>query len=162
MKHLFIILVFLLLAVPKSYATIEVYEFETDQQERLFQSLVKELRCPKCQNQTIAESNAPLAKDMREKTYEMVTQGKDADEVVDYMVARFGNFVRYDPPMNPATIFLWLGPILFIFFSALVIFLQARKRKAELNPEETEKLKQLLAEEEKILADEAAKEEKKS
>ncbi|TEW56717.1 cytochrome c-type biogenesis protein CcmH [Psychromonas sp. RZ22] len=130
-----------------SHAAIETFDFDNAQQEQTFHDLTKILRCPKCQNQNISDSNAELAKDLRDKTYELVMQGKSEDEVVDYMVARYGNFVRYDPPMTPATIFLWLGPLLFIIFGLLVLFRQIKKQPAKetnLDDQEQQKLQQLL------------------
>ena len=128
-------------------AAIDTFEFENAQQEKTFHDLTKLLRCPKCQNQNISDSNAELAKDLRNKTYELVIQGKSEEEVVDYMVARFGNFVRYDPPVTPATIFLWLGPLLFILFGLLVLITQVKKQSSKETPldtQEQEKLQALL------------------
>lgn len=128
-------------------SAIDTFEFENIEQEQTFHSLTKVLRCPKCQNQNISDSNAELAKDLRNKTYELVKEGKTEDEVVDYMVARFGNFVRYDPPITPATIFLWLGPLLFILFGFLVLYKQAKKKSRqedELDGEETSRLQEIL------------------
>ena len=130
-----------------SQAAIETFEFETAQQEQTFHELTKILRCPKCQNQNIGDSNAELAKDLRNKTYELVIKGQSKEQIIDYMVARFGNFVRYDPPVTPATIFLWLGPLLFIVFGFLVLLRQIKKQPAksvDLDIEEKEKLQQLL------------------
>ena len=130
-----------------SQAAIDTFEFENAQQEKTFHELTKLLRCPKCQNQNIADSNAELAKDLRNKTYELVKQGQSKDQVVDYMVARFGNFVRYDPPVTPATIFLWLGPLLFIIFGLLILIRQIKKQPAKANnldDQEQQKLQQLL------------------
>lgn len=127
-------------------AAIDAYEFENEQQEQTFKDLTKILRCPKCQNQNISDSNAELAKDLRNKTYELVIQGKNEQEVVDYMVARFGNFVRYDPPITPATIFLWLGPLLFIVIGLLIWFKQTKglTKQQPLDEQEQQKLQQLL------------------
>ena len=90
-----------LFGAGQASATIDVYTFDSDAQEQTFRELTKELRCPKCQNQDIADSNAGLAKDLRDKTYQMVREGKEKQEVVDYMVARYGNFILYDPPLDP-------------------------------------------------------------
>lgn len=133
----------------QSQAAIDTFEFDTIKQEQTFHDLTKLLRCPKCQNQNISDSNAELAKDLRNKTYELVKQGKSEEEVVDYMVARFGNFVRYDPPVTPATIFLWLGPLLFILLGLLVLFRQIKKQSSksvDLDGDEKQKLQQLLKE----------------
>jgi len=132
---------------PAVFSAIDSFEFETVQQEQVFHDLTKVLRCPKCQNQNISDSNAELAKDLRNKTYELVKAGKTEDEVVDYMVARYGNFVRYDPPITPATIFLWLGPLLFILFGFLVLYKQAQnksRKEDELDSDEESRLKKIL------------------
>jgi len=137
----------LMLFSHNSQAAIEAFEFDNAQQEQTFHELTKLLRCPKCQNNNIADSNAELAKDLRNKTYELVIQGQTKDQVIDYMVARFGNFVRYDPPVTPLTIFLWLGPLLFVVFGLFVLFRQIKKQPAkgtQLDGQEQEKLQRLL------------------
>lgn len=126
---------------------IDTFEFDNMQQEQTFHDLTKVLRCPKCQNQNISDSNAELAKDLRNKTYELVKKGQSQDQVVEYMVARYGNFVRYDPPMTPATIFLWLGPLLFILIGFYFVFKMTRKQRKEtpeLDVDESTRLKKLL------------------
>lgn len=114
-----------------AFAAIDVYEFDSDQQEALFRELTQELRCPKCQNNNIADSNAGLAQDLREKTYQLVKQGNDKQQVLDYMVDRYGNFVRYDPPLTPAVLILWLSPLLVIVFGG--IYLLGRNRNSSSN-----------------------------
>lgn len=134
-------------SVAYSAAAIDAFEFDSIEQEQVFHDLTKVLRCPKCQNQNISDSKAELAKDLRNKTYELVKEGKTEDEVVDYMVARFGNFVRYDPPVTPATIFLWIGPLLFVLFGFLVLYKQAKyksRKEDELDVEEESRLKDIL------------------
>ncbi|WP_354624000.1 cytochrome c-type biogenesis protein [Psychromonas sp. MME2] len=126
---------------------IDSFEFDNPQQEQLFLDLSKQLRCPKCQNQNISDSNAELAKDLRNKTYELVKQGKSEEQVIDYMVARFGNFVRYDPPMTPATIFLWLGPLIFIVLGFYILYRQINsqnKTDDPLNNNDAKRLQTLL------------------
>ncbi|MDO6525013.1 cytochrome c-type biogenesis protein CcmH [Motilimonas sp. 1_MG-2023] len=130
-------------------AAIQVYEFDNQEQEVLYQQLTKELRCPKCQNQNIADSNAPLAQDLRQKAYELVKEGKNREQVVDYMAARFGNFVTYDPPMTPATIFLWLGPLFFVLGGLAVLVFRTRKNaalaeKPVMDPAEQARLERIL------------------
>ncbi|MEL0628112.1 cytochrome c-type biogenesis protein [Psychromonas aquatilis] len=130
-----------------SQAAIEAFEFDNAQQEQTFHELTKLLRCPKCQNNNIADSNAELAKDLRNKTYELVKSGQSKQQVIDYMVARFGNFVRYDPPITPATIFLWLGPLLFIILGVVVLIKQVNAKSKKINNldvKEQDKLQQLL------------------
>jgi cytochrome c-type biogenesis protein CcmH len=148
--NLFTILLFLfscILFSRSGFAAIDTFEFDNIQQEKTFHELTKLLRCPKCQNQNIADSNAELAKDLRNKTYELVKKGQTKEQIIDYMVARFGNFVRYDPPVTPATIFLWLGPLLFIVFGLLVLFRQIKKQPSkniQLDQQEQQKLQKLL------------------
>lgn len=137
-------------------AAIDVYTFDNDNQEQVFRELTRELRCPKCQNQDIADSNAGLAKDLRDKTYQMVRQGKDKDEIVDYMVARYGNFILYNPPLMASTLILWLGPLLVIVIGLGVVMIRSRRPVAAAKPvdsalseEELRRLAELLKEEEK-------------
>ena len=87
-----------LVCAGQARAAIDVYTFESDAQEQTFRELTKELRCPKCQNQDIADSNAGLAKDLRDKTYQMVREGKEKQEVVDYMVAATATSFSMIPP----------------------------------------------------------------
>ncbi|BCO14659.1 cytochrome c-type biogenesis protein [Aeromonas hydrophila] len=140
----------------QALAAIDVYTFDSDAQEQTFRELTKELRCPKCQNQDIADSNAGLAKDLRDKTYQMVREGKDKQEVVDYMVARYGNFILYNPPLMASTLILWLGPLLVIVIGVVMVVLRSRRRPAAATPadsalsaEEQRRLAALLKEEEK-------------
>ena len=151
-----LLLALALLTPALSLAAIDVYQFDNEQQEQTFRELTRELRCPKCQNQDIADSNAGLAKDLRDKTYQMVHQGKEKQEVIDYMVARYGNFILYDPPMMASTLILWLGPLGVIVIGLGVMVARARKvpraRQAApqgLNEEERNRLAALLKEEEK-------------
>ncbi|MGR1198415.1 cytochrome c-type biogenesis protein [Aeromonas hydrophila] len=139
----------------QALAAIDVYTFDSDAQEQTFRELTKELRCPKCQNQDIADSNAGLAKDLRDKTYQMVREGKDKQEVVDYMVARYGNFILYNPPLMASTLILWLGPLLVIVIGVVMV-VRSRRRPAAATPadsalsaEEQRRLAALLKEEEK-------------
>lgn len=117
-------------------APIEFNQFDNPQQEADYQSLIQTLRCPQCQNNNIADSNATIATDMRGKTLELLKQGKNKEEVVEYMIERYGNFVTYDPPMTPATIFLWVLPLLLILTGLGLIL---RRRKAPQAVENTEK-----------------------
>ncbi|WP_420808035.1 cytochrome c-type biogenesis protein [Aeromonas cavernicola] len=137
-------------------AAIDVYNFDSDNQEQMFRELTRELRCPKCQNQDIADSNAGLAKDLRDKTYQMVREGKDKEEIVDYMVARYGNFILYNPPLMASTLILWLGPLLVIVIGGVVVVMRSRRSPVavrqnidSLSAEEQQRLAALLKEEEK-------------
>ncbi len=110
-------------------AAVEVLQFEDRQQGNLYRELIQELRCLVCQNQNLADSNAELAKDLRRKTREMVEQGKSRQEIVDYMVSRYGEFVLYRPPVNKKTYILWFSPLI-LFIAALGFLFWSRNRKA--------------------------------
>jgi cytochrome c-type biogenesis protein CcmH len=90
--------------------------------------ITSELRCLVCQNQTIADSNAELAADLRRETRELLKQGKSDAEVVDYMTARYGDFVLYRPPLRATTILLWFGPATMLVVGAGVLFIVVRRR----------------------------------
>ncbi|MGB3724180.1 MAG: cytochrome c-type biogenesis protein [Glaciecola sp.] len=111
-------------SVKQEYA--ENYVFADPKQRKLFLELTAELRCPKCQNQNIADSDAPIAHDMRRKVYELMQQGNDKPDVINWMKQRYGDFVYYQPPVNSVTIWLWLLPILFSIGMAVMFF---RRRK---------------------------------
>lgn len=117
----------LMISVPL-YAAIDIYEFDSPEQEAMFHQLGKELRCPKCQNNNIADSNAALAQDLRMKVYEMLKQGKSEKEIIDYMVARYGNFVTYNPPMTFSTAILWVGPFGFLIIGFAVLVIRSRRK----------------------------------
>ena len=131
-----LMLVMVALFVLPLQAAEESYQFDTPEQRQLFLELTAELRCPMCQNQNIADSDAMIAVDLRRKVYQLVSQGKPRDEIVDYMKARYGDFVSYQPPVTPVTVWLWLLPLLFVFAAGWFI---ARNKK-QLNTESDEAL----------------------
>ena len=122
------LLLVLLFSLP-AWAAIETYQFSSPQQEETYQQLTQQLRCPQCQNNNIADSNATISNDMRAKVYELLQQGKSKQEVVDYMVQRYGNFVTYDPPLILPTLFLWLIPAALLLLGVIVLF--RRKPQAQ-------------------------------
>ncbi|MFO7992963.1 MAG: cytochrome c-type biogenesis protein [Marinobacter sp.] len=99
----------------------DVYSFDNESEEQRFHNLISELRCPKCQNQNIADSNAPISKDMREEAYQMMSTGASDDEVVNAMVARFGEFVRYKPQVERRTLLLWATPVIVVLIGLLIV-----------------------------------------
>jgi cytochrome c-type biogenesis protein CcmH len=92
--------------------------------------LAHELRCLVCQNQTIADSNAPLAQDLRQQIREQLAKGASEREVLDYMVARYGDFVLYKPPFKASTLALWLGPFALLLAGALLLWRRLARRRA--------------------------------
>ena len=124
-----------------SLAVEEVWRFDNEQQASLFNQLKEELRCPKCQNQNIAGSNAVVAQDLQRKLYQLVKQGKSRDEILVYMKARYGDFVHYQPPVTPLTWVLWVLPILAILVGAImVIRRQPAKRAPSVDVSEAKRL----------------------
>lgn len=99
-----------LAAVSISHAAIDVYDFDSPQQEAQYRGLIEEFRCPKCQNQNLAGSDAPIAQDLKQKTYDMVKDGRTDAEIRQYMQERYGDFISYDPPVRPSTWILWFFP----------------------------------------------------
>lgn len=133
-----------------AFSAIDALNFTSPQQESDYHQLTQSLRCPQCQNNNIADSNATIAVDMRGKVFELLQEGKSKNDVVDYMVARYGNFVTYDPPMTASTLVLWIAPLLLVLLG--VVFLLRRKPKAQsavksqdvLTDEDNERLAELL------------------
>ncbi len=146
--------VLLLMAVTTlARADVEnVYDFENLSQEQRFQKLTEELRCPKCQNQNIADSAAPIARDMREEVHRMIREGASNDEVVDALVARFGEFILYKPRVEKRTLLLWATPALAVFvgvLAVLVVVIRSRRSgntEPALTAEEKARVEQILAE----------------
>jgi cytochrome c-type biogenesis protein CcmH len=132
----------LLLFTATAQASQALIEFQSPQQQALFKELTQELRCPKCQNQNIADSNAVVAVDMRNKTLELVQQGQDKDQVLDYMKSRYGDFVHYQPPLNKFTLILWLLPALMAFGLVLVLLLRRRAERSYVVTESAEQAPQ--------------------
>lgn len=112
-----------------AFSAIDALNFSSPQQESDYHQLTQSLRCPQCQNNNIADSNATIAVDMRGKVFELLQEGKSKNDVVDYMVARYGNFVTYDPPMTASTLVLWIAPLLLVLLG--VVFLLKHKPKAQ-------------------------------
>ena len=144
--------VFLILALLMAFSvqggTLAEYKFDTEAQAQDFRSLIAKMRCLVCQNESLAASDADLAHDLRNEIYDMVRAGKSHDQVIDFMVARYGDFVLYDPPVKPSTYPIWFGPlILFLIGAALLIRAVRRKkqsREAPLSAAEERRLASLL------------------
>ncbi len=114
---------------------VDVFEFETPQQEQRYRVLIDELRCPKCMNVNIAGSDAPIAQDLRAVVHRMIVQeGRTNEEILTFMQARYGDFVLYDPPFNWRTGWLWLLPLVVALAVAALIWrlvTGARSRQAQ-------------------------------
>ncbi len=125
--------------------SIEVRKFQNATQESRYRNLVDEIRCPVCQGQSIGGSNAGLAKDLREQVRNMIIKGNDNDEIRQFMVARYGDFVVFKPPVNKNTYVLWFAPFAFLALG-LFFFIRSLKSKERTRPEaiDTSKAKDLL------------------
>ncbi|MGP4714418.1 MULTISPECIES: cytochrome c-type biogenesis protein [unclassified Psychrobacter] len=110
-------------------AAIDVYDFDSVQQEAQYRGLIEELRCPKCQNQNLAGSDAPIAQDLKQKTYDMVKDGRSDGEIRVYMQERYGDFISYKPPVRPSTWILWFFPPLLLILLIGGWFWQSRRRQ---------------------------------
>ena len=111
-------------------AAFELFEFDTPEQERRYKELAAELRCLVCQNQSLADSNAELAADLRRVVHGMILAGASDREIVDFLLERYGDFVLYRPPLRESTLLLWLGPFAALAAGAFVLFRLARKNRA--------------------------------
>lgn len=128
MKKIWLFLTALLFS-SVAFSAIDALNFSSPQQESDYHQLTQSLRCPQCQNNNIADSNATIAVDMRGKVFELLQEGKSKNDVVDYMVERYGNFVTYDPPITASTLVLWIAPLLLVLLG--VVFLLRHKPKAQ-------------------------------
>lgn len=127
-----IVLSTLWLFLSPANAAIEALDFKDSATEAQYKNLIEELRCLVCQNQNLADSDAELAQDLRQQTYEMLMQGKSKEQIVEYMVDRYGDFVLYNPPLKTNTLLLWGGPFaLLLLVLIVVIFRISRKEPIE-------------------------------
>ena len=152
MSRLWVIVVAMLWASPL-WAVIESYEFHDEATQKRYQQFIDELRCPKCQNQNLAGSNAPIAADLRHELVRLLEDGRSDKEIVDFMVGRYGDFVLYRPRFNAETAVLWLAPAGFLLAGFMAILLIYRRQKqpalvqadnSALSAEEQQRLQTLL------------------
>jgi cytochrome c-type biogenesis protein CcmH len=140
--------VVLLMACMQVFAAIDVYEFDSPEQEQRYRHLIEELRCPKCQNQNLAGSDAGVATDLKNRTYELMQEGKSDEEIRRYLVERYGDFITYKPPVKGSTLLLWAGPFMLLLVMAGVIIWRVRRRTnahpAAISAEEQARLARIL------------------
>jgi cytochrome c-type biogenesis protein CcmH len=120
----------------QALATEDKFHFEDPEKSALFLDLTKELRCPKCQNQNIADSDAMIAVDLKRKVYELLQKDYDKQQVIDFMKQRYGDFVYYQPPVNPMTIWLWLLPGLFVVIALAGVVISRKRQAPQINDEQ--------------------------
>lgn len=102
--------------------------FDNPEQQARYETLIKELRCLVCQNQTIADSHAELALDLRDKVATLIAEGRSDEEIIEYLTARYGDFVLYRPPLQSNTLLLWFGPFLLLLVAGVVLIFTVRRR----------------------------------
>ena len=124
LKRCFILLSFLLLST--SAFNQMVYEFEDSLQEKRFYSLISEIRCPKCTSGSIASSDVPVSRDLKNKVYQLILEGSTDDEIKQYVSERFGTFSDYRPSLSGPNYFLWFGPFIFLAILFLIFFSKRR------------------------------------
>jgi cytochrome c-type biogenesis protein CcmH len=140
----------LLLGTGTAHAgvTLEAFKFDTKTEEQHFKDLIEELRCLVCQNQSLADSDAELAHDLRAEVYDMIQAGKDDDEIVEFLVARYGDFILYNPPIKPANYLIWFGPFVLLLVAAILLLRAVRRQKrtavTDISPEERARLDAVL------------------
>lgn len=147
------LLVVMSLWLPLVAAQDVPFAFESAEQQARFQNLAAELRCLVCQNQSLADSNADLAQDLRQIVYDMLQEGHSDAEIIDFLVARYGDFVLYRPPVKATTVVLWCAPFVLLIAALLIAVRIARRRSAaqsiELDAADRERAKALLSRNEK-------------
>lgn len=132
-------------------AEVEVRDFQSASERERYRALIEELRCPQCQNQNLAASDAPIAQDLRAEVLRLLREGRSDGEIVDHLVARYGDFVRYRPAWQPSTYLLWIAPgLLLVIAGGVWLWVLRRQRGgqgAELGAEQRAALDRLLGEE---------------
>ena len=146
-KHVLLILNGWSLALS-AWAVVDIHTFDTESQRQRYFMLVDELRCPKCQNQNLSGSNAEIATDLRRELHRLLLEGKTDQEIITFMVDRYGDFILYRPRLQKNTWLLWLAPFLLLVLGAIVLWSIAFRRRHPVSQLLTEaeqtKLKQLL------------------
>ena len=145
-----LIFVLLLCLAPLSWAADPaVFQFDDPEKEAQFQRLTQELRCLVCQNQSLADSHADLAGDLRREIHGMIQRGQSDKAIIDFMVQRYGDFVLYRPPVSTRTYALWFGPAVLLMTAVVLFFRTLRRRSREapapaLSPEERKRIARML------------------
>jgi cytochrome c-type biogenesis protein CcmH len=127
-SRLRVLVIALCLAASMLAHAVDPLPFKDRAEELRFQALTKQLRCLVCQNESLADSNAPLAADLRRDVFEQIEAGKSDDEIKAWLTARYSDFVLYDPPLHAATLLLWFGPVLVLLAGAAAVVIAVRRR----------------------------------
>ena len=134
MKRVLSVLLLLVWLQPHlAWSVIETYEFTRPGDRERYNDFINELRCPKCQNQNLAGSNSPIAADLRRELHRLITEGQSDTQIVDFMVARYGDFILYRPPLDKNTVVLWTAPVILLVIGLLLVAWFVRKVKADVS-----------------------------
>ena len=145
-----VVLLCSLLLPNTTYSQVDTFEFDTEEQQDRFRTLSDELRCPMCQNSSLSGSTGGVAEDLRREVYRMIMEGMSDSEIIQFMFERYGDFILFRPRLTAGTVFLWFGPLLFLFIGGLFAFgIWRRARKitgsdTELDKTQQKRLQQLL------------------
>ena len=113
---------------------IEIRTFDDPAKAQRYETLIQKLRCLVCQNQSLADSDADLARDLRGEVYDKIQAGEDEEETLKFLTDRYGDFVLYDPPVKGITLLLWCGPLALLLAGAILAFRHYRKHQLDLTP----------------------------
>ena len=145
-----VVLLCSLLLPNTTYSQVDTFEFNTEEQQNRFRTLSDELRCPMCQNSSLSGSTGGVAEDLRREVHRMIMEGMSDSEIIQFMFERYGDFILFRPRLTAGTVFLWFGPLLFLFIGGLFAFgIWRRARKitdsdTELDKTQQKRLQQLL------------------
>lgn len=135
MKSIYGALLIFFLWSFSAQAAIQIYSFDDAEQERAFHTLTQELRCPKCQNQNIADSDAMIAQDIKARIYREVREGKTEEQIVAELTQRYGDFIHYRPSFKLNTAVLWLGPPALLVIVVTLVWVNIARRKNDVETE---------------------------
>ena len=138
-----VVLLCSLLLPNTTYSQVDTFEFDTEEQQDRFRTLSDELRCPMCQNSSLSGSTGGVAEDLRREVYRMIMEGMSDSEIIQFMFERYGDFILFRPRLTAGTVFLWFGPLLFLFIGGLFAFgIWRRARKITDSDTELDKIQQ--------------------
>ncbi|HFD12575.1 MAG TPA: cytochrome c-type biogenesis protein CcmH [Crenotrichaceae bacterium] len=135
MIHRLLLLLMLTLSFNQTHAAFNLKQFDNPEYAARYENLIYQMRCLVCQNQTIADSDADLAQDLRDEIFKMINSGKTDQQIIEFMVARYGEFVLYKPRVEKKTWLLWGGPMLLLFSGIIVLFRNAARRNKHVDME---------------------------
>jgi cytochrome c-type biogenesis protein CcmH len=140
--------ILVLLSSATAHANLESFDFSGPVSEQRYRALIEQLRCLVCQNESLEASNAELAGDLRKEIYEMMAKGQSDQKVIDFLIARYGDFVLYNPPLKPSTYFLWFGPFALFILAGFALYRSIHRRslsvETQLTEEEQARVNQVL------------------